>query len=224
MPEQFYEQTIIHGRYIIIGYLSPDEFVEKPDWDGFGQFHSRMNRHINYNKYFTQLFDEPFEQTFIIPLDYYEHGLCRWMPAHWRNQQMPDARWDLSTMAGAWEPDEYQLQEILKKEDLSDRINTALDYCRQDCETYTAWCNGDTWYYVVHVHPMKLDENGDYIEDPGYYDEFEAIYEDSCSGYYGSEHAEDELKYAIEWMKDLCDKDEARFEEYHQKHALIYQD
>lgn len=58
----------------------------------------------------------------------------------------------------------------------------AANYAKGAMEQYTAWCDGDVWGICVWEYDKATLELG---------------YRDECWGYYGSEHAEQELKSSL---------------------------
>ena len=103
-------------------------------------------------------------------LGYYEHGLCSWFP---RGCGGPgtDCRWDGNQCAGImiWRG---------KAKDCGTNWEERLKHAKSMCETYTAWCNGEVYSFIVY------DENDEEV--------------DSCCGYYGYEDAEKAAKESLQ--------------------------
>lgn len=125
----------------------------------------------------------------LVPLGYFEHGMCLWHVS----DEIPrgtegDYRWDGINFAGFWEPDEVLLKEV---EGLGpvDRRKKMVQFARQACDVYTDWCNGQVYGYVVeaYTHRLPYDRLRDYRYDAPEYD-------DSCWGFYGWSDFEGEVK------------------------------
>lgn len=124
-------------------------------------------------------------------LDRYEHGMCSYS-VH-SNGGCP---WDTSRGEAVWVPDKYLRQELEQVADPDERRKQAVKYANQACDIYTDWANGNCYGWVVGVFD-KVDG--------------ELVQEDSCWGYIGDEHAEEELEstmkyYAEKYAKRLPDK------------------
>lgn len=113
---------------------------------------------------------------YIATLSYYEHGLCKWMVG---SSTVPDyGGFDTVGVAGviAWKDQKSKQEyhewmsnaEKLSYERYKERLAEVLDAV---VEEYTAWCNGETyWFEVLEWDP----EEEDYSIDV-----------DSCGGYIG---------------------------------------
>lgn len=116
-------------------------------------------------------------------LNKYDHGAVHYSVSG--SKAYPDERWDVSHGCGIYYPydeiqDEYKKLKrkvgVEKaKEAFIERTNALLD-------SYSDWCNGEVYGYVVKVIDVKTGE---------------VISEDSCWGYVGSEYAEEEKREAI---------------------------
>lgn len=167
---------------IIIGYLMIDQGCQNPctDQDGMGHIRSLSHRHIN-----SIGADEACEllktDKMVVPLSYYEHGLCLWDVMHGaRIASCPDKQWDQVEFAGIWIPDQCCRDEI-KSRSRRKRISyraAATELAEGCCKEYTAWANGDCWGTIVE----RFDDEGNYISG------------DSCFGYIGSEWANEALR------------------------------
>jgi hypothetical protein len=128
-------------------------------------------------------------------LSYYEHGNCLWEITH-EPRRKKGVEFDRVSLAGllVWEHED------------SDMGPTEKDAREKDAkgflETFTAWCNGETYEYHAE------DETGEELEDV------------KCSGFYGSE-----LDYMFSRIREELDKDaevtfagdHADLAEYHDK-------
>ena len=106
-------------------------------------------------------------------VDYYEHGLCSWGLAGGTMD-----RWDTSPGAAilVWEQPSKNLGPKTYEAREKDAANTL--------ETYTMWCNGNTYYYDIEVgHSEDEDDIG---EDIG-----------SCGGYIGEDSVLEGIKESI---------------------------
>lgn len=100
-------------------------------------------------------------------LSYHEHGNCQWAL---RGEAFP-CQWDTAQVAGilVWE----QALDNLGSKTYADRQKDA----RVFLETYTDWCNGSVYGYLLE------NEQGEHV--------------DSCFGFYGSDDLKSAIKEAL---------------------------
>jgi len=103
-------------------------------------------------------------------LSYYEHGQCVWS----LQDEGPQCRWDTVNCAGIllWE----QSPKNLGAKTLEARREDA----RQFLKTYTAWCNGECFGYILYEGNTEDEEV------------------DSCSGFYDPEEMAESVRLAAE--------------------------
>ena len=185
-------ETFTVGRCTVKIYIDQDPPNPMKDYDGEGIFYSFSNRHINS---VSQEKAEEIMRTnkFWVPLSYFEHGLCLWDVQHGEQiGRCPDMQWDGVSFAGIWIPDDYAKDNlgIKPKTPLTKRLRKKIEeYAAGCCKTYTSWCNGECYGYVV---------SADGAED------------DSCWGFLGDiEYCKERAKSVAETMdKELAETEE----------------
>ena len=115
----------------------------------------------------------------IIPVQCYDHSLVRYyagnpVTEHWDTGTAGVAIISEETLDKEWNGDEDKARECLDSE----------------LETYTEWCNGEIYYYVVE------DADGEHL--------------DSCGGFYGYSHVTDEAKSALKACGESVDQEAER--------------
>ena len=145
---------------ITIGY---DQDCESPsEYDGWTP-HSFSPRHINF-KHPDDLPDltEKLEKGLAFVLSYYEHGRCLWFRGGTSTPPGVEFQWDGTRTAGVliWDEDEVNLGGRTYEE----RAKDADAFL----ETYTAWANGDCYYYVIEDLDEVIDSCGGFIGDTDY--------------------------------------------------------
>lgn len=98
---------------VIFGFTNQDEDCQNPCTasDGVGFIYSFNRRHANFVK--EEELAELQKTPFVVPLSYYEHGLCLWdVEGGERIGNCPDMQWDGRRFAGIWVPDESCLDHI----------------------------------------------------------------------------------------------------------------
>lgn len=152
--------------------------------------------HLSPDELFEYL-DETYGPRDIgwVQLGYYEHGLCSWF-VHDSAPPGAEFRWDGTRLGGIWLPNEYIKEEAQKlpEEERKAYIRQRAAWC---AETYTQWCNGAVYGYVVQIHE-KLDA----CEKCGH-SEFEEKDEDSCWGFFGYPEVQDEIKAHLRYNECL---------------------
>ncbi len=134
---------------------------------------SLSSRHVNYH---PGSVDDLLENNpDAVPLNYYEHGLCRWsvageLPAHLR------CPWDSVSFAGIWLPDAETLVSARNYGGRT-RQHFMRKRARQACDVYTQWCNGDVYGYDIER-----------ITTCSHCGEEAAESVDSCWGFYGLDY------------------------------------
>ena len=180
--------VLIAGDLVAFVETRQDESVDE-DWlnDGLdGTFGSFCRRHSN--------FVEPEEGDRRVAegrgryLSHYEHGMELWFP---RGDVRPgvEFRWDGARTAGIWIPKAECLQRIAGTNPSPEEEERLLDEaCRADCETYTAWVNGEVHEMLVDVYRLRRAAGDD---GPPFLKRFdyrfdEPVDEDSCGAFIGS--------------------------------------
>lgn len=166
-------------------FIEHDPDVDSPmDDDGQWTLHSFGRRHKSYRDPETlglspQLGDDglptvddadlraKLDSGLAFFCSYYEHGLCRWSLIG----EGPRCPWDSIRVAGLLVWDHAEADMGAKTHE--DRARDA----RVFLETYTAWCNGETYWYRVE------DAAGNVV--------------DSCGGFVGPD-----VTYMIESIRD----------------------
>jgi len=149
--------------------VEQDYDVRNPleDMDGEGRIYSFSRRHSNFlnlgvtsiaeaRKELIRRFGK--ENIGWLQLGYFEHGQCVWFP--WADGAPAgtagDFQWDGTAFAGVWVPDEYVRLNIGKCAPQVYR-KKLLEYCRQVCRLYTAWCNGSVYGYTLACDDVAVD-------------------------------------------------------------------
>lgn len=175
---------------IIIGYLAQDEDCPNPctDSDGMGNIRSFSRRHIN-NIDPQEARSMMKTDKMVVPLSYYEHGLCLWDVVDGeRIGQCPDPQWDQVAFAGVWVPDDCCRDEIKSRSRKQHRKyhSVAIELAKQCCETYTDWSNGNCYGYIIE----RYNAQGQFQNQ-----------EDSCWGFIG-DYAKEELQSAFDGVTE----------------------
>jgi hypothetical protein len=185
-------------KLIMVGYLGIDGDCGNPceDDEGMGTMYSFNRRHSNFihpNDVESKV--EKRFRKYGVFLSYYEHGNCLWdVQGGERYGMCPDKQWDGVGTAGFWVPNDVLLGEIryrfnkwkkeqklrkTTKEQRSEQYaKITRELARQCCETYTSWCNGDCYGYVVELYNALGDE----VE-----------HLDSCWGFIGDDYVKEQL-------------------------------
>lgn len=164
--------------------------------DGYaiGTIHSFCTRHINH----IDPEDVDMTDKDIVVLSYFEHGPCIW-GVRGTMGGMPDFMWDGVGVAGIWQPDDELLKQA-KKHQVGSPVRRAMmeRWAAQACEVYTAWCNGDVFYYNVCVHWARHADDSSLFDDEDDYRFEDPLRDDCCGGFYGSDE-----EYMKECMLDI---------------------
>lgn len=160
--------------------IEHDESPECPmDWDGSWTLHSFHRQHSTFTHH-QQFRDDNGNWKLSIRnklragtafwLSYFEHGMCKW-GRQGTMSNMPDFCWDGVETAGLliWE---HPVTDMGAKT-YEDRVKDANGFL----ETYTNFCNGCVYGYVVE------DEDGDTV--------------DSCWGFYDDNSLKEAVKEAV---------------------------
>jgi hypothetical protein len=103
------------------------------------------------------------------------------------DEGLPDRQWDVS-MAGY----------CLISRDTSN-IPEPLKLAEGIVSDWNQYLSGDVWGYDMGLYELEKDSDGDPIEERDYYRRHsKPVYEDSCWGFFGSEHALEETKHQAE--------------------------
>lgn len=184
----------VDNRRIVFVTLAHDSDAQNPleGGDGMGRIQSLSKRHhntISVEEFETLMADDKDA----VALSYFEHGNCLW-GVHGTMGGMPDFQWDGVSIAGVWTPDDTLRDDPGKgrgkKLTGKARAGRMRELAAQACETYTDWCNGEVYGYIIEVYAVRLDDSGEVCEDRDVYQALgEPLYEDACWGHVGSEWA-----------------------------------
>lgn len=174
--------------FVTLAYQS-DSPNPLEDGDGMGHIQSFGQRHTSRSKAeagYEALRTDPDA----VALSYFEHGNCQWFVRHpEQNANIPDFQWDGVDVAGVWTPDDC-LRDAAKDDHARTRATRMREWAAQACETYTSWCNGEVYGYIIEVYDVRLADDGEVCEDRAVYHALGApLYEDACWDNVGSEWA-----------------------------------
>lgn len=207
IPHQKHE---VVGEHIIFEKIVHDNSPANPleDWDCTGKIYSFSSRHVNgINEEQFEAYKEEYGEDLIL-LSYFEHGRCLWGVKGVNMTSMPDFRWDGVEFAGIWVPDKYLLEEA-EKLGKDERRDKMVEWASQACEVYTQWCNGDVYGVVVEAYKVRHTDDGLLFDEELDYRHDVPVCESSCWGFFGYDHAEEELKeYKGYALKELEEKKE----------------
>jgi hypothetical protein len=70
---------------------------------------------------------------------------------------------------------------------------------KQACETYTCFCNGDVYGFILKLYRLQFDGDNNPIEEEGNYEHLDELFEDSCWGFFGNDinHMRDTIRDSI---------------------------
>ncbi len=212
--------TILGQNILFIG-IHRDETPNNPleDCDGVGSIDAISNRHhhgISREAARGHLWDD---HVCIVPLRYRDYGgECVW-EVHSDVDQVftsiqvargtctlldrefnqclenfyPD--W-FENIDGIWTPDQCVRESYMGQDGLTLR-QWMIQQAKSACESYTDYCNGNVYGYVVELHTARKDDDDEVITDHDYYDHHTPIEEDSCWGFYGWDYFLDEVKSVV---------------------------
>ena len=181
----------VHARlgdnHIAFVELSYDEDASNPltDCDGSGRIISFHSRHTSYVPP-----EQREEDPDRVSLSYFEHGSCRWGVGG-SMSSVADFCWDGVERAGLWYPDGILRAAADQLELTGDaRRDWMQKQAGADCESYTAWCNGQVYCARVSVYQIRhagvggsyFDKEEDYRFDSG-------ITCETCGGLYAKSSA-----------------------------------
>lgn len=164
----------------VIVYLEHDQDIECPsEWDGWKlkSFNTRHNSFAHPDEFtgrngWKSDIKQMLKSGRAFILSYYEHGQCSWFLSG-EDKPGVEYQWDGVRVAGLliWEHDPKFLPRGYEKR---------KELARGFCETYTAWANGEGYYYSVE------DTDGNHL--------------DSCGGFYGNdvEYMFEQIRHATE--------------------------
>jgi hypothetical protein len=183
-----------HGNFTITVEVGYDQNCDNPlDNDGMGSIRSLSRRHSNSigaEEFEALTGFNPATGEFkggdqdAVVLSYFEHGNHLWFV----KGETPcgvEYRWDGVRVAGVWQPDDVLLQEV-KGLTPAKRLAKMVEFARQACTEFTAWGNGECYYFNVKV----VDENEQKLAG----DDTAGILEESCGGFIGWEYFENEVQ------------------------------
>lgn len=179
---------ICDNQAIIFVNIEPDADCQNPleDCDGMGHILSLNRRHHNFKpEEIDRLLGE--RQDDVVPLSYYEHGLCLWdVQEGARISCCPDMRFDGCRFAGVWYPDEALLELANAINNPTERRAQLVQWASEACNEYTDWCNGNChWFNAVAYTPILDLHQKICREQKVYANLAEPIMEDSCCGFIG---------------------------------------
>lgn len=154
--------------------IEPDQDAENPtSWCQEWRIVSFNSRHCNFEHPDNYMpvsigLRRKLEVGTAFFLSYYEHGLCRWS----LSGEGSTCPWDSVGTAGIML---YDNPGNMGAKDYEGRAKDARGFL----ETYTPWCNGDVWGYIIE------DADGETL--------------DSCWGYCGMDDATEQAKAAAEY-------------------------
>lgn len=142
--------------------IAYDQDTENPNADeDYIKVYSFCTRHVNFMHP-----DEVPTDAMVIPLSYYEHGLCLWKLKDDANGYPFDCPWDSVPCAGVMVlPEEFK---DLSAEEVKTRARAWIEY-------YTQWCNGECYYFTVEDEDGVLDSCGGFVGTYGLKEEIESI-------------------------------------------------
>lgn len=197
------KQQVIHEPpYIAFVNVEQDECVsdENPLDASGAHIISLGRRHSNFD---PEAFEKLRKNMDNVVLGYYGHGNCLWYVSG-ETPPGADCPWDGVPVAGLWvAPPHFAAdhKSLSKKE----RRAKALEFARHDTKVYTAWCNGEVYYYDVNVFEARHhEESGALFDDEDDYRHDKPVVEDSCGGFYIMD-SEDE-KYVLDQI-NACFKE-----------------
>lgn len=145
--------------------IENDSDCENPcDYDGAWKIYSFSHRHINYRDPSDFLlpsgkprieFASKFRHGLAFPLQYFEHGLCRWdISGHG-----PQCPWDSVRFAGVavWEESPANIG--------AKSIEDRQADCQRQLDAYSDWCNGHCFYFSIECNDETIDSCGGFIGD-----------------------------------------------------------
>lgn len=128
---------------------------------------------------------QPWDLDAVV-LSKYEHGGVRWFVRG--DPTGTQCRWDTTSIAGVWTPDDALLEEV-KGLSATARRAKMEEFAQQACDEYTRWCNGECYGYEVKLYRYVNDRTD--IED---YEHKKPLQEEACWGFIGSEYVEQEAR------------------------------
>jgi len=124
--------------------------------------HSLGTRHTNHNPHKIESIIKKYKGAKRKPyvmLSYYEHGNCVWSI----RGEGPKCEFDSVDTAGLFYAGKVFIKENSKVSD--EEFNAKLmDYARQTCTEYTAWCNGSIYKYTIYKARYDKEIDTDFFE------------------------------------------------------------
>lgn len=180
--------AIQHGRN--------EDQVQKADWDCQGKivvFHSQAD--ADYGSALIK------RRRNVIPLSKFDHSGERW-GIMGTMDNYPDARWDLTRYAGVWVPDKDVYSNLTRYHG-DERKQKIREYCESVLETFNQYLIGDVYGYTVQVYNVRRDDDGEVLTDEDDYRRAEAVGDDSCWGFYGTDTVVEDLTGIVKhYMKE----------------------
>lgn len=174
-------QVVHKAPYIAFVTVQQDDHCgdESPlDYSG-ARIISLGRKHSNFDpKGFNELKSNPDN----VILGYFEHGISLWYVSG-ETPAGANCPWDNVPVAGLWVAPDYFADDFSNLS-AAERREKALESARHDCEVYTAWCNGEVYYYSLNVYKARHSEDGQLYDEEEDYRHDEPVLESSLSGYY----------------------------------------
>jgi len=197
MPKEYTGTSIWNDdQYIVFLTVQHDDLLPNPceEQDGMGTMHSFNSHHINFIDPNSHKGEALLKKPDVVPLSYYEHGLCQWDTAG----AGPQCQWDSVSFAGVWEPDQT-LIDLANQRGLKgqERQKQMVQWAQECCKDYTHFCNGSIYEYVIQAFKLRKEGNNIFNKKNDYrFDE--PIYEDSQGSFYGLESVEEAVEEAVQ--------------------------
>lgn len=188
--------TVVGSRVVFVT-LAHDRDCQNPldDCDGMGSIQSLNRRHVNHISA-EEFANVMAENKDAVALSYFEHGQCLW-GVQGTMGGIPDFQWDGVGVAGVWTPD-ASLNESAVGMTPKRRAKMMREWAAQACATYTSWCNGDVYGFIIEIYAARLDDDGETCTDRRVYKALgNPVYDDSCWGHIGGDWAREATKEAV---------------------------
>lgn len=156
---------------VIVSCLKQDPDVDNPI-DDFGAIF-KVFRSVDERDSFTK----DLKNKLFFLVDKYEHSGVDYSVSGSKNY--PDSRWDVSHGCAVYVPEpeiQSEYRKLIRKNPVDVVKAQFVESTNSILNTYSEWCNGETYYNTTVVY----DKKGNTLED------------DSCGGYIGYDYSERE--------------------------------
>lgn len=203
------ESTMYDDNTIVFVELSHFELCEDPhNWWDMGTIHSFSTRHCNFLKLDAHQSGNKVEAEAecrkrygkdIVVLGYFDHGGSIWhVSKHKPVGTEGDYQWDGVSFAGIWVPPKHMVHSASAKRLKGDkRVEFMEQRAAAACETYTYWCNGEVYEYIVRAFNVRKTSDGVTFDNFDDYRYDESLVDDSSCGYYGSDSMLSAVKESV---------------------------